>query len=84
MQVKLKGKSSYLLKDLTNFNEILIEYVTFHTIKSHNKTGLQPLSPMTFLGLKFMITATSIKTAFTISRKYTAYTLNLNMLFKQG
>ena len=30
-------KSSYLLNDLRNFNEILRKYVTYDNIKSHKK-----------------------------------------------
>ena len=53
-------KSSYLLNDLRNFNEILRKYVTYDNIKSHKKdTFLEKpqgrvsnLSPTSFLGLR--------------------------------
>ena len=36
-------KSSYLVNDLRNFNEIFRKNVTRGNIKSHKKTGLHPL-----------------------------------------
>ena len=38
------GKSSYLLKDLRNFNEIFGKDVAKDKIKSHKKAGFHPLS----------------------------------------
>ena len=34
---------SYLLNELRNFNEIFMKDVAYDNIKSHKKTGLQPL-----------------------------------------
>ena len=38
------GKSSYLLKDLRNFNKMFRKDVTYDNIKSHKKKELHPLS----------------------------------------
>ena len=42
-------KSSYLLNDLRNFNEIFRKDVTYDNIKSHKKPVLHPLSRRFFL-----------------------------------
>ena len=40
----LTEKSSYLLNNLSNFNEIFGKDVTYDNVKSHKKRGLYPLS----------------------------------------
>ena len=43
-------KSSYIMDELRNFNEIFREDVTYHNIKNHKKPGLYPLSKRCIFG----------------------------------
>ena len=43
MKMVRRRKSSYLLNDLRNFNEIFRKDVTYDNIKSHKKPGLHPV-----------------------------------------
>ena len=43
-------KSSYLLTELRNFNEVFKKNVTYNNIKSCKKTGLQPPSRIQIFG----------------------------------
>ena len=70
----LKKIFIYLLNDTMNFNEIFRKNVTYDNIKSHQKSGLHPLSRKynfgrTIEGVKYTPGIFRVKTVFPLELK---------------